>query len=106
MNSLLKLLEAVENFLSSKSSLTNDLTTLIPATFSCTDSLRASYLLKTLLKMPIANLAKTKKTMAITGMAATNIHAIFPPVTKAITAEKMSIKGALITIRMTIANDC
>ena len=94
---------AALNFDFSYSSRTYDLTTLIPETFSCTEALRASYFLNTLVKTFIAARMIKNNPNPTSGMSPIKMKAIKPPLMNAITAENIIISGALTTIRIIIA---
>ena len=74
----------------------------MPEMFSWTDSFNESYFLKTLVKTFIACLTIKNNPKATIGTSPTKMKPINPPPTKVITAEKISIKGALTTIRIII----
>ena len=93
---------AAVNFSSSYSSLTNDFTTRMPFTFSWIELFSLSYFLKTFLKSGIVLRMTSTSPKARRGTAKRNIHAIRPPITKAITKANMSISGERMAMRMSI----
>ena len=70
--------------------------------FSCTDSFMSSYLGKSFLKSGSALSMMSPSAMTSTGMTARKIHARFPPITNAMTAEKTIMTGHLTAIRTII----
>ena len=65
----------------------------MPFTFSCIDSFRASYFLNTFLNNGIAWLITIKRPNPSTGIVRRKTSARRPPMYKAITKEKMIIRG-------------
>ena len=94
--------DAARNFPFSYPSRTNAFTTRMALTFSCTDSLSLSYFLNTRLKSGMVFRITKISPSASTGTSITKIHAMRPPIMKAIANAKMSIKGALTAMRMSM----
>ena len=66
------------------------------------DSFRRSYFLNTLLNAGIAFLAIIISPNTSTGMMTAKVAESFPPITYAMTTEKMSISGLRTAVRMSI----
>ena len=76
-----------------KSSLTNDLTTLIPLIFSSTLSFNSSYFLNTLLNIPIVDIIIIPNNKANETKTTTNIQASFGAIVNDIINENIIISG-------------
>ena len=90
---------ALPNFSCSCASLTNDLTTRIPPTFSCTELLSASYFLKMRRKKGITKRIIIIKHNANMGIITINIQASLALMVKLIMIAKINCNGTRIAIR-------
>ena len=93
---------AAPNFSFSYSSREKPLTTRMARTFSSMDSFSLSYFLKTARNAGMALRPIMISPKASTGMMTTKLVASMPPMTYAITMEKISISGERTAMRMSI----
>ena len=93
---------APANFFFSYSSREKPLTTRSPRTFSSMDSFRASYFRNTRWKAGIALRLMSRNPSASNGMTTANVKASQPPMTVAMTTEKISISGLRTAVRISI----
>ena len=104
VKSLRMLSAAVLNFCFSYSSREKPFTTRMPRTFSSIDSFNRSYFLNTLRKAGMAFLPMARRPKARMGITTTKTNANLPPMTNAMTVEKIRSSGLLMAMRINIIN--